>query len=456
MDNRVVLALVLAGLLSVAALFANVASMEDLPSGFTYIIKSDSGTYTAIKYTGEISAQSTDSATVFSAVAAEGVSVLLRDGSYNVNASWLVNFDDFKLKGESQVGTVLYGGAELGIYSVIRINGTRSNLEFSDFTVDGTYMNHTASYVTGRKGFHSTNEVNHLYLHDVTVHDTPATGIGLDYLLDSVIENCYVYHCGTTGHSDGSNGIGVAPLGQNSRSSIRDNVVKDCFNDGILLEQVGVGGWSSGWTVTGNQVSGCGGGGTNPAAIRLDGIRNSVVHGNILLDNKHGIDVTRCEWESASEYSKDLVISDNIIKNSWTHGVRVINGASSNITISNNDIRGNLGWGVYGNSSTVYVLDNSIFDNGSGGVSGGAGGTPVSKRNYGFVTENSFSGANTTSITAVLNHGCSGTLDYAWVSFSDSAITGYTWSSTSTQITVTPVGTLPASWTCYVRAEYIP
>ncbi len=70
--------------------------------------------------------------------------------------------------------------------------------------------------------------------------------------------------------------------------------------------------------------------------------------------------------------------------------------------------------------------------------------------------ENSVSGTNTTSTTAVINHGLASNANYAFCYFNDSAITGYTVTSTSTQITVTIAGTPTGNWTCYAKVEYIP
>jgi hypothetical protein len=82
--------------------------------------------------------------------------------------------------------------------------------------------------------------------------------------------------------------------------------------------------------------------------------------------------------------------------------------------------------------------------------------TWILSSNAGLATDNTFSGTNTTATTAVLNHGLEGAATFVFASFNDSAITGYTWSSTATQVTITPAGTLPASWTCYVHAIYKP
>jgi hypothetical protein len=82
--------------------------------------------------------------------------------------------------------------------------------------------------------------------------------------------------------------------------------------------------------------------------------------------------------------------------------------------------------------------------------------TWILNSNAGLVTDNVFSGTNTTATTAVLDHGLEGPATFVFASFNDSAITSYTWSSTATQVTITPAGTLPSSWTCYVNAIYKP
>jgi hypothetical protein len=80
----------------------------------------------------------------------------------------------------------------------------------------------------------------------------------------------------------------------------------------------------------------------------------------------------------------------------------------------------------------------------------------VVRDNMGYVTENWVSGANTTATTIVLNHGLAGTPQYVFASFNTTAITGYSWMATSTQITITVTGTLPASYTAYAYVKYNP
>jgi hypothetical protein len=129
-------------------------------------------------------------------------------------------------------------------------------------------------------------------------------------------------------------------------------------------------------------------------------------------------------------------------------------------------------WGSYHYFEGTYIASNTQYgidihgtsceiqycqfaSNVAGQVNPG-GTTMVIHYCLGFVTENSVSSANTTATTAVIAHGLASTATFVWCSFSSSAITGYTWSSNSTHITITPTGTLPASWTTYAKVEYKP
>jgi len=77
------------------------------------------------------------------------------------------------------------------------------------------------------------------------------------------------------------------------------------------------------------------------------------------------------------------------------------------------------------------------------------------ENNAGFVTENSGTATNSTATTFVFNHGLAETPTGVWASFNTTEITGWTWTATSTEITITVVG-MTADRTCYWMAEYKP
>ena len=72
-----------------------------------------------------------------------------------------------------------------------------------------------------------------------------------------------------------------------------------------------------------------------------------------------------------------------------------------------------------------------------------------------YITENSGTATNSTATTFVFNHGLAWTPTGVWASFNTTEITGWTWTATSTEITITVVG-ITANRTCYWTAEYKP
>lgn len=54
------------------------------------------------------------------------------------------------------------------------------------------------------------------------------------------------------------------------------------------------------------------------------------------------------------------------------------------------------------------------------------------------------------------SHGLSGTLTSVVCSFSNNAITGYSWSANTTTVAVTVAGTLSETWTSYATVNFKP
>lgn len=72
-----------------------------------------------------------------------------------------------------------------------------------------------------------------------------------------------------------------------------------------------------------------------------------------------------------------------------------------------------------------------------------------------YVTENSGSAVNATATTFSITDGLAGTPTGVWCSFNSTEITAYTWTVTSSTITVTVVG-MTGNTTCYWQAVYVP
>jgi len=97
----------------------------------------------------------------------------------------------------------------------------------------------------------------------------------------------------------------------------------------------------------------------------------------------------------------------------------------------------NFGNNAFKDISTNSIIQRNVFD--------------------GLPSENSGTATNSTATTFVFNHGLWSNATGVWASFNTTTISGCTWTSTTTQITVTVTGTgLPEIIACYWNAEYKP
>ncbi len=79
-----------------------------------------------------------------------------------------------------------------------------------DIEIDGKDMNHVG-YHYNRKGI-GNQWMKNCVFRNIFVHDTPATGIGTDFIINGYFLSCLVSNCGTVGqvgNGIGSNGFGI-------------------------------------------------------------------------------------------------------------------------------------------------------------------------------------------------------------------------------------------------------
>ena len=96
---------------------------------------------------------------------------------------------------------------------------------------------------------------------------------------------------------------------------------------------------------------------------------NIIVTGNVLKENKLGIDIKQFYPEEDHDnelygYNKQIIISDNVISDNDTHGVSVAYGGVPMINVSGNTISNNGMNGVFLHGRYVNVVNNLIFNNG--------------------------------------------------------------------------------------------
>lgn len=187
-------------------------------------------------------------------------------------------------------------------------------------------------------------------------------------------------------------------------SVVSNNVVENCTSHGIWLI------YTKGSVIDGNTVKNSGHGTPSGyyVGIYLENSADNIVSNNRVYDDQY----TQSQWIGI--YEKDTGDNNTIIGNHVLYG----------------------GWGykirISGNNTEVH-------------------------HNFGYCTENSGTTTNTTSTTFVFNHGLAGTPTGVWASFNTTAINGWMWKATSTQITITISGSgLPSVITAYWKAEYKP
>jgi hypothetical protein len=274
-----------------------------------------------------------------------------------------------------------------------------SDITVADLEIDGReMMGGGGSYTTSWKGIFLTY-VKRLRLNRLYVHDTPATGIGTDFLPDCLITECIVTGCGrlNNGNQAGGNGIGIGTgyfqdenvtianchLSGNKRFNIfvekngnllsRYAKVIGCHIKGLGGTDVGVGDCGTEYFLAlGNTVDNCGkaffsGVGTlGTPAGRRSIFADNVARGSIYA----GLEAS---GSSAQGFDGELVIRGNRFESGTREGIiiKAIGYTPANIVIDNNECRSNGKSGIHigedgGTYSDVTITNNRCYDNGQG------------------------------------------------------------------------------------------
>lgn len=259
--------------------------------------------------------------------------------------------------------------------------------------------------------------------------------------------------------------------------TISRNTISTTGNSGIVVQGLLNGYFPDNIDISGNNINNTSTIVTTAPGLLIERVNNSKVQinfvnstnagpaivitygsGNLVTGNMASFGAKGIQMQN----TENNTVSNNDFYSNSLRGIDLEGGCNNNSFTGNRIMRKHTGASIFIYNSTsaannFNTFQNNYIQDGSTALDLRAGNLGNTfKNNIGLVTEKSFSGANTTATTAVINHGLANTATFVWVSFSTSAITGYTWSSSATQVTITPTGTLPASWTCYVKAEYAP
>lgn len=140
--------------------------------------------------------------------AAGGGIVYLPAGRYRLTSS-IVPMNNVTLQGAGRGATVLLPYGTAAAVKLLASGGAPlTDAHFCDFTIDGS--NQTGSYTTAIKGIYITYNLRCSFerLH---IHDTGATGLGIDFLDNCTIRDVTAENCGrlNNGSQPGGAGIGI-------------------------------------------------------------------------------------------------------------------------------------------------------------------------------------------------------------------------------------------------------
>ena len=219
----------------------------------------------------------------------------------------------------------------------------------SYITIQGFTIKNVANMGIAHRNASPDNPVHGLVIRGNTIVRSQSVGMYFSEIMDSLIENNEVDHCGL----EGTHCVYMANAGTGN-TTIRGNSLHHCLKAGIHFngdESVGGDGIISGLIVEQNTIYS---NGLN--ALNMDGVQDSIVRNNLIYDNiGNGIRAFRID---ASEGPKNLTIVNNTIivpQNSGGWAVRITaeqggNTVFNNILLSESDV-----WG-----GSIAIDDDSI------------------------------------------------------------------------------------------------
>lgn len=472
--------------------------------------------YMANGSNGQITFFSTNASAVINNAYGNG-SVFIKDGTYSITTGVLMNIAGKSIRGESQFGTILSTGANaIDVFTVSADNCSVSYLtilgqlgmagnhygfittsSFGDFGyLTFKNIDYTAFEMWSPASFNTVHniQVDTTGEHGIEDNDNANPGVGGH----NTIESCIVNHAGDTG---------IQVFNGANYDIVRGNTVNNAGQDGYSLNSA----WYNIWSDNN-------GFGAGNAVFYLSSEVGTCAYNtlsNSVLVNGTNFDLSVDAWGTYDVWGNQLTnfVCRNVtgsakscvsLSTEPSSTAKVKDNTFTSLTIDTTaaiDSNGALDINTVNCTRNTFNAG-AIINNGGGvaevSVVGGynrfigmefvnltnwglkiiSGALSTEVRNCQFNNtvinnlesstmwsgntfngkpfENYVSGSNSTDTTIVINHGLASTANYVFCSFNTTAVTGYSWTSTTSQITVTVTGTLPAAFTCYAEVKYVP
>ena len=368
-----------------------------------YVVFKRSDTHYAVKTTGgERDAQrhqSTQFHTLMNILISElstsgGGEIHIKAGTYYVNGQ-IRPKSYVKLIGEGPGITIIKGTTTLGNAACIEdkttfsTNNPLTNFIVADMEFDGEEMDFASDYTPFRKA------INIAYLrrclfYGLYIHDTPSTGLGIDFMDEVIIDRCIINDCGFGGDglaTSGANGFGIGTGGFSEEPCIISNcIARGNRNGNFHFEVVGVtqSSYSQvlncyaeegryGYRLTGTSkvnIVNCiskGASVADYAIVEISGVSTDVTISNCKSIDSGGWGI-QCQYSAAQR----LLINNCQILNATGYGMELLN--LGGLEVRGCVVSGCGKTGIYcepssGNTRTQYIFaDNIIKNNGTAAV----------------------------------------------------------------------------------------
>jgi hypothetical protein len=313
-----------------------------------------------------------DSAAIQAAVDAaadDGGTVSLPPGTYRVTSPVTLR-SGVQVRGDGPGATTLLAGGD--DYAALEGFGAPddplTDLSVEELAVDCSTLGDGETYSTGEKCVY-LQHVERCRILGVYAYGAPATGIGTDFMVDSLVHGCVAERNGRLRSPGdiGANGIGIGA----GRSAAETVVVSDCHaagngNNGVMFEAQGpddenvLAGFMAavGCTARGNRV------GFRDSADRAV----KFVCCSATENDEHGFAVS--DKADTSPAATEHRIGDCHAVDNGGHGVAVFDGATPVLDVADCHCSGNEGCGVFVASAAgaVSIANSTVFENGRSGV----------------------------------------------------------------------------------------
>ncbi|MCL1978416.1 MAG: right-handed parallel beta-helix repeat-containing protein [Candidatus Bathyarchaeota archaeon] len=222
-----------------------------------------------------------------------------------------------------------------------------------DLELDGKDMNRLG-YHYNRKGI-GNQWMKNCVFHNVFVHDTPATGIGTDFIINGYFESCLVTKCGTVGkvgNGIGSNGFGIGVSDATEVVVFSGCQAIEIANNGFTLEaQVTQGvGYAS---ITDCYTEKCGNSGysnSGSKGVRIDGCTDNA--------SKYGVYIS----SNADQPGDQTIISSSQFLNQSSHGIYSDHAKNNYLQVRGSLFESCGGCGINSAGSYCSFVNNSFKD----------------------------------------------------------------------------------------------